>query len=86
MSLLDLKSDLSKFRSKTFKKDDSTNKISPSADSYGDKFASYQPISSTLINKRPTINQPKNIDLIGKLDDTKLDNILKETFNSMLIN
>ena len=86
MSLLDLKSDLSKFRSKTFKKDDSTNKVSPSADSYGDKFASYQPISSTLINKRPSINQPKNIDLVSKLEDTKLDDVIKESFNSMLIN
>ena len=86
MSLIDLKSDLSKFRSKNPKPDNSGNTNSPKTNSYGDKFSAYQPISNELIKNIPQPNSPKDIDLIKKLGDTKLDDILKESTDGNLVN
>ena len=87
MSLLDLKSDLSKYRYKGSKAAVDPNSKTPRSTNYGDNFGSFQPISNTLIRgPLPIINEPKEIDLIGKLSDTRLDNIIQEKIESMLIN
>jgi hypothetical protein len=87
MSLLDLKSDLSKYRYKGSKAAVDPNSKTPRATNYGDNFGSFQPISNTLIRgPLPIINEPKEIDLIDKLSDTRLDNIIQEKIESMLIN
>jgi hypothetical protein len=77
MSLLDLKSDLSKYRWKGPTAPVDANSRTPRALTYGDNFSSFQPISNTFINRGdlPIINTPKEVDLIGKLDDTRLDDI-----------
>ena len=86
MSLIDLKSDLSKFRSKNPKPDNSGTTNSPKANSYGDNFSAYQPISNQLIKNIPQTNTPKDIDLVKKLTDTKLDDIIKDSTDGNLVN
>ena len=66
--------------------DNSGNTNSPKTNSYGDKFSAYQPISNELIKNIPQPNSPKDIDLIKKLGDTKLDDILKESTDGNLVN
>ena len=87
MSLLDLKSDLSKYRWKGPGAPVDPNSKTPRATSYGDNFGSFQPISNTLIKSGnlPKVSQPKDVDLIGKLDGTRLDNIVTEMRESQLV-
>ena len=47
---------------------------------YGDNFGSYKPITDGLIDNRPGVTQPKNINLPDKLKDTRLDNTIRKTF------
>ncbi len=87
MSLLDLKSDLSKYRWKGPGAPVDPNSKTPRATSYGDNFGSFQPISNTFIksDNLPKVIQPKDVDLIGKLDNTRLDNINMEMKESNLV-
>ena len=87
MSLLDLKSDLSKYRWKGPGAPVDPSSKTPRATSYGDNFGSFQPISNTFIKSGnlPKVVQPKEVDLIGKLDDTRLDNIVTDMRESQLV-
>lgn len=73
MSLVDLKSDLSKYRSEVSKE----GKSSPEASSAtNDKnFATQQPITDSLYKEVPKISKPKVVSLTSQLGTTKLDDI-----------
>ena len=73
MSLVDLKSDLAKYRSEVSKE----GKSSPEASSAtNDKnFATQQPITDGLYKEVPTIKKPKVVSLTSQLSNTKLDDI-----------
>jgi outer membrane protein OmpA-like peptidoglycan-associated protein len=86
MSLLDLKSDLSKFRYNAPKPTTTLPKSSQTRNSYDNNFGSYKPITDGLIDNRPGVRTPSNIDLVGKLKDTKLDDTIKNVFQEVLIN
>ena len=69
MALLDLKSDLSKYRSVVSNNEETTPMDSKAK--YANNFATYQPISNQLIKKLP------KLDTVTKSDVTKLLNITK---------
>ena len=69
MALLDLKSDLSKYRSVVSNNEETTPMDSKAK--YANNFATYQPISNQLIKKLP------KLDIVTKSDVTKLLNITK---------
>lgn len=75
MALVDLKSDLAKYRSEVSKE----GKSSPDASSAtSDKnFATQQPITDGLFKEVPTIKKPKVVNLTSQLGTTKLDDIKK---------
>ncbi len=73
MSLVDLKSDLSKYRSEVSKGEKSSPNASSATNSKN--FATNQPITDGLINSVPDIKKPKVVNLTSKLDQTKLDDI-----------
>ena len=75
MSLVDLKSDLSKYRSEVSKE----GKSSPDASSAtSDKnFATNQPITDGLYKEVPNVKKPKVVSLTSQLSKTKLDEIKK---------
>jgi hypothetical protein len=87
MSLLDLKSDLSKYRWKGPTAPIDPNSKTPRATSYGDNFGSFQPISNNLLKSGtlPQITEPKKIDLVSKLDGTRLDDIITDMRESSLV-
>jgi hypothetical protein len=71
MSLIDLTSDLSKFRSEVSREDKMTPESSKAKD--GKNFATLQPITSKLAEMSPDISAPKQTDLASMLDQTKFD-------------
>lgn len=75
MSLLDLKSDLSKYRSEPSReeKNEPQNSVAKNSKS----FATVQPISDSLLDRIPQIKKPTAIDIATKLNTTKLDDIKK---------
>ena len=75
MALVDLKSDLAKYRSEVSKE----GKSSPEASSAtSDKnFATNQPITDSLYKEVPNIKKPKVVDLTSQLGKTNLDEIKK---------
>lgn len=84
MSLLDLTSDLSKFRS-VFSKEGSS---SPEASSATDRknFATFQPITEKLKTFNLPINKMKPVDHTKMLDRTSMDNIRPFDTNDVLVN
>lgn len=83
MSLVDLKSDLSKYRSEVSKE----GKSSPEASSAtSDKnFATKQPITDGLYKEVPTVQKPRVVSLTSQLSTTKLDDI-KKPKNTNVVN
>ena len=83
MSLVDLKSDLSKYRAQVSNEEKNTPEASSAT---GNKnFATAQPITDSLINKIPDIKKPAPKKLIDSLRKTKLDDIKKSPTNTGLI-
>lgn len=73
MSLVDLKSDLSKYRSEVSKEGKSTPDASSAT---SDKnFATNQPITDELYKDVPKIKKPKVVSLTSQLSKTKFDDI-----------
>jgi hypothetical protein len=75
MSLMDLNSDLSKYRSEVTSENKTTDYSSKATNSKN--FATVQPISDDLIKKVPNIQKPKQTDVTKKLGSTNLDEIKK---------
>jgi len=73
MSLVDLKSDLSKYRSEVSKEGKSTPDASSATNDKN--FATQQPITDGLYKDVPTIQKPKVVSLTSQLSNTKLDEI-----------
>ena len=86
MSLLDLNSDLSKFRYNAPKPTTTLPKNRQSQNNYDNNFGTYKPITDGLIDNRPGVVEPKNINLPDKLKDTRLDDTVKKVFQESLIN
>lgn len=75
MALVDLKSDLSKYRSEVSKEGKSTPDASSAT---SDKnFATKQPITDGLYKEVPNVKKPKVVNLTSQLGKTKLDEIKK---------
>lgn len=81
MSLMDLKSDLSKYRSEVTSEDKATNYSSQATNAKN--FATVQPISDSLIKQIPNIQKPKTSDVTKKLGSTGLDDIKKPNIKSI---
>ena len=79
MSLVDLKSDLSKFRQTVSKEE----KDSPASSKATDvnNFATLQPISDRLAQLRPSIGEWKTTSIETLIGNSKLDDIKKPTSN-----
>ena len=75
MSLVDLKSDLSKFRETVAKEDKNTPEASKTTSA--NNFATLQPITDKLSKLRPTIGEWKTTPIQNLLNKTKLDDIKK---------
>ena len=75
MSLVDLKSDLSKYRSEVSKEE--KNSPNTSSATNNKNFATNQPITDDLINQVPDIKKPTKSNITDKLGSTKLDDIKK---------
>ena len=86
MSLLDLKSDLSKFRYNAPKPTVTLPKNRQSQNNYDNNFGTYKPITDGLIDNRPGVVAPKNMNVTDKLKDTRLDDTVKKVFKESLIN
>lgn len=84
MALIDLSSDLSKFRS-TVKSSNETTPENSKAKS-GKSFGAFQPITEKISQFSPTINRPKDINLESKLSSTGKDDILKKLNEDLIIN
>jgi hypothetical protein len=73
MSLVDLKSDLSKYRSEVSK--ESKNTPDASSATSDKNFATQQPITDELYKDVPKIKKPKVVSLTSQLSKTKFDDI-----------
>lgn len=73
MSLVDLKSDLAKYRSEVTKEGKSTPEASSATNDKN--FATQQPITDGLYKEAPKIRKPKVVNLTSQLGRTKLDDI-----------
>ena len=84
MSLLDLKSDLSKYRAETSieEKEGPQTSVAKSSKS----FATNQPITDKLLKSIPEIKKPKLNSIEEKLNKTKLDDIIQKDFDDMMLN
>jgi phage antirepressor YoqD-like protein len=79
MSLVDLKSDLSKFRQTVSKEEKDSPASSKATDA--NNFATLQPISDRLAQLRPSIGEWKTAPIESLLGNSKLDDIKKPTSN-----
>ena len=84
MALVDLQSDLSKFRaapksSGEIKPENSSAKTSRS-------FGAFQPITERISAFSPQLQKPTNIPMESRLDSTKLDDIVKNLRQDLIIN
>jgi len=79
MSLVDLKSDLSKYRSEV----SSDSKLTPNSSiaTNSKNFAVNQPITDGLLDAVPDIVKPNAVSLTSKLGSSRLDDIKKPTTN-----
>jgi len=84
MSLLDLKSDLSKYRAETSIEEKEGPQTSVAKSSKG--FATNQPITDRLLKSIPEIKKPKQIPIDERLKQTKLDDIVRKDFDEMMVN
>lgn len=84
MALLDLSSDLSRFRSEVSREAKNTPEASKATNNKN--FATFQPITEKLSSFSPTINKTQPKQLESKLGDTKLDDIRKFAMDNLLIN
>lgn len=75
MSLVDLQSDLSKFRSTAVKQEKTTPASSKAKD--GKNFANVTPVSDKMESMSPNINPLEQSNLAGMMSSTKLDDIKK---------
>ena len=75
MSLVDLQSDLSKFRSTAVKQEKTTPASSKAKD--GNNFANILPVSDNLESMSPNVNPLEQSNLAGMMSSTKLDDIKK---------
>ena len=77
MSLVDLKSDLSKYRSEVAK----DNKLTPNSSiaTNSKNFAVNQPITDGLLDNAPDIVKPTPVSVTSKLGSSRLDDIKKPT-------
>jgi hypothetical protein len=73
MSLVDLKSDLSKYRSDVSREDKNTPDASKATSAKN--FATLQPITDRLASMSPEIKRPKQTNLVDMLGKTTLDDI-----------
>ncbi len=73
MSLVDLQSDLSKFRSNSVKQEKTTPASSKAKD--GNNFANVTPVTDNLKTMSPNVNQLEQSNLEGMMSSTKLDDI-----------
>jgi len=84
MALVDLSSDLSKFRSTVKSAGEIKPETSKAKSLRG--FAAFQPISEKLSSLSPNINKPKSIDFNQKLTTTNLDDVVKKLKQDLIIN
>ena len=84
MALVDLSSDLSKFRSTVKSAGEIKPETSKAKSLRG--FAAFQPISEKISSLSPNINKPKSIDLPSKLSSTTLDDVVKKLKDDLIIN
>jgi len=75
MSLVDLQSDLSKFRSNSVKQEKTTPASSKAKD--GNNFANVTPVTDNLKTMSPNVNPLEQSNLEGMMSSTKLDDINK---------
>ena len=75
MSLVDLQSDLSKFRSTAVKQEKTTPASSKAKD--GNNFANILPVSDNLKSMSPNVNPLEQSNLADMTSSTKLDDIKK---------
>jgi len=84
MALIDLSSDLSKFRSNVKSSNETTPENSKAKS--GKSFGAFQPITEKISQFSPTINKPKEINLGSKLSSTGQDDIVKKLREDLIIN
>lgn len=84
MALIDLSSDLSKFRSTVKSVDETTPETSKVKS--GRSFGALQPITEKLSQFSPSINKVKEINLESKLPFTRQDDIVKRMKDDLIIN
>jgi len=84
MSLLDLKSDLSKYRAETSIEEKEGPQTSVAKSSKG--FATNQPITDRLLTSIPEIKKPKQTPIDERLKKSKLDDIVRKDFDDMMLN
>jgi hypothetical protein len=84
MALVDLQSDLSKFRStvKTSSEIKPENSVAKSSKAFG----AFQPITDKLSSFSVNINRIKTTQIESKLDSTRLDDVIKEMKNDLIVN
>lgn len=84
MALVDLQSDLSKFRAAP----KSSGQIAPenSSAKSSRSFGAFQPITERISEFSPKVQKPTNVPLESRLDSTKLDDIVKVLQQELIIN
>lgn len=85
MALIDLSSDLAKYRS-AVKSDSKTTENAASKTTNLKNFGKFQPITEKLSQFSPSINKPKQSQLESKMSSTKLDEVVKTLSQRILIN
>jgi hypothetical protein len=84
MALVDLSSDLSKFRVNVKTSVETRPDVSKAKSARS--FGAFQPISEKLSSFAPKITKPTQDKLENKLESTSLDNIIKKLSNDLIIN
>ena len=84
MALVDLSSDLSKFRSSVKQVGETKPETSKAKSSTA--FGSFQPISERISSLSPNINKPKQEPIQNKLSSTTLDDVVKKMADDLIIN
>ena len=84
MALIDLSSDLSKFRSSVKSSNETTPENSKAKS--GVSFGAFQPITEKITQFSPKITKPKEINFESKLTTTTQDDIVKKLREDLIIN
>ena len=85
MALIDLSSDLAKYRS-AVRSEPKTTENGASKTTNLKNFAKFQPITEKLSQFSPPINKPKQTQLESRMSSTKLDEVVKTLSQQILIN